>query len=98
MILFNWKNKKSLDLSNAIAASAECKYGSETYAGIEINNQYFSFDNYSNLNFNSWLKIYCYESFSQQTFVYEKSLNIILNSAFDFQGITLTPLPLQKAR
>lgn len=85
--MFNWKNSFSQDLSHSIIASTECRYDSESYAGIEIFNGHFSIDEKGQLSFNAWIKLSCYESFSTLTNLYKKNLKITLDHDLIIQGL-----------
>ncbi len=89
LVMFNWKNSSSRDLSYAIIASSECSYDSETYSGIEVLNGHYSFDRRGQLSFNAWVKLSCYESFSTHTNIYRKNLQITLDSDLQVSGLTV---------
>ncbi|MFA6239070.1 MAG: hypothetical protein WC635_17155 [Bacteriovorax sp.] len=87
IFIFNWKNEKSQDLSNTLAASSSCKYDSESYSGIEVSNGHFSFDGKNNLVFNAWVNVLCHESFSGSIFVYKKSLIVTMDGQFNILNL-----------
>lgn len=80
ILIFNWNDKKSVNLSNSLAGSLSCKYDSESYDGVEVTNGHFAFDQKNNLSFRAWVKISCYERFSSLTYVYKKNLKIAMDS------------------
>ncbi|AUN98409.1 hypothetical protein C0V70_09890 [Bacteriovorax stolpii] len=89
LVMFNWKNSSSRDLSYAIIANSECPYDSESYAGIEVLNGHYSFDRRGQLSFNAWVKLSCFESFSGSTNIYRKNLHIALDSDLQITGLTV---------
>jgi hypothetical protein len=84
---FNWKNAQNVNLSNSLVASSTCKYDSETFAGTEVSNGHFSFNDKNNLVFEAWVKVSCFESFSGETFIYRKNIEISLDD--DYKIISL---------
>ncbi len=83
-LMFNWNDKKTIDLSNTLVGSLTCKHDSESFAGVQVMNGHFAFDQKNNLMFKAWVKISCNESFSSMTFVYKKDLEILLDGNLDF--------------
>lgn len=89
MLMFNWKNSHSEDLTNAVIISSECKYSSESYAGIELFNGHFSFDQRGLLSFNAWVKLSCFESFSGATNIYKRNLKVVLDHNYLIQSLSV---------
>lgn len=82
ILIFNWRNTQSINLSNTLAASSSCQYESESFQGTEISNGHFSFDEHNNLRFLAWVKVHCYESFSSNNFIYKRNLSVTLDSDY----------------
>lgn len=87
ILIFNWKNSQSINLSNTLAASSNCQYESESFQGTEISNGHFSFDEHNNLRFLAWVKIHCYESFSSNTYIYKRNLVVSLDSNYKIMSL-----------
>lgn len=89
MMMFNWKNEFSLNLSAALIESTSCKYDSESFEGVQLTNGHYSFDKNNRLLFEGWVKIFCYESFSGQIIGYNKNLSIALDSDFKIRSLII---------
>jgi predicted Zn-dependent protease with MMP-like domain len=84
LIIFNGKNNDSLNLTEVLYNSLECKYSSESFAGVELSNGHFEFDSKNNLNFKAWVKVQCFESFSESMMIYKKNLSLSFDENFQF--------------
>ncbi len=87
ILIFNWNDKKSVDLSKTLTGSTNCTYDSERLDGVQVTNGHFSFDQKNNLTFKAWVKISCFESFSETIFVYQKNLTITMDGEYNIVGL-----------
>ena len=84
LLIFNGKNNDSVNLTDVLYNSLECKYSSESFSGVELSNGHFEFDSKNNLNFKAWVKILCYESFSDSIMSYRKNLSLSFDENYLF--------------
>lgn len=88
-VLFDWKNAKIENLTDAIIAQSPCVYDSEAYSGIEVINGHFTFDENALMSFEAWINVSCNESLSGAANVYRRNLTVNLDSEYKIMKVSV---------
>lgn len=89
IVIFNWINLGSIDLSDIITEGSECSYDSESFAGLEVINGHYSIGPKGVVNFEAWINVSCHESFSGEIFVYKRDLSVQLDENYKILGVLI---------
>lgn len=89
LLMFNFKNQKSVNLTQILWQSSSCKSEQEVRTSIELTNGHFLFDEVNHLKFKAWISVKCTDHKTKSSKVVKRFLTIGLDDEYDIEDFAV---------